>query len=684
MTNVGEHLYSYDVPAVDKEGKPINVDLVIFHASKGKQTWESTFNDNCIGDTAYVKDDIYGMFRLDESGSIPACGWRANPTMGAHLKVDTQGKVLGWSLLDNETPADVVDRFIADYQLGMLEEKVGYDNPDLISEENRSALISEIIDIIDEHNPDQNMERSIGFEIPEAFRVDDNKYYVHLWNSSTGESVYEWQSTSELMTIANYSETLATYEMPAGDWDMMVVSNSAGKKTFESVIDPRAIGKYFTVKKGMMDYSTIDFQEGYDVVWLKDTSKGVMHDYCSTHRQIVLGCVTIDVMGNAHLVNETDETIFNDFRNEYGPKEDGSSRWYNGDMNYIYNMSWDEAEKYVAKLLDVGYLLDDFDYAKEYGIKKGLPVVDGMEIPERYSTDFKIENGEVPTDWDGYYDVYYFDAPEEWVTENKDKKLDGYDIGVYWYGFSSTDDVIYSGKYPGVPAKKLSVLDENGNDIYANSNIYYAFVPTFAEAIMWNNGIADNIENYYEYFYETDVIKLKDPILNNLADKIYYEDMSVDGADISGCLMYTTGEYFQPGGITGSPYENRWLYAFCKYFDPVTGETTEVPLKNEKGEFVTKPDKGFNCDKVALNPYYDMDYTYTKEETPTDKPTEAPTSSATTATSNPTTAPTTPTTNNANGTVNTSQSSAVAVLALIFTASLGIVFVADKKRKQSN
>lgn len=364
MTNIGEHLYSYDVPSVNKEGKSINVDLMIFHASIGKQTWDTTFNDSCIGDTAYVSGDLYETFPLEDSGSMPACSWRNNPSMGAHITINYTGKVFGWSLLENETPESVVDAFIENYTQGMEEGKIGYDNPDLVTNENRIALITRINEILDAHSeelppaPTEPTEPpidagphpwdSISFEIPESFIASDNKYYVHLWDSSKeDENLYEWESKGELMTIVNEPKTLALYTMPDGEWDMMIVSNSDGKHTFNSVIDSSFIGKTFTVEKN--NYGIQSMQEVFEVVWKESSNLGLINDYYSTHREIIFDD-KITVIGSAYLPNETDQTIFDEFKNKYGKKSDGSCYW-DESMSAKYNMSWEEAEKHVAELL---------------------------------------------------------------------------------------------------------------------------------------------------------------------------------------------------------------------------------------------------------------------------------------------------------------------------------------------
>ncbi|MEE0059596.1 MAG: hypothetical protein UE295_02080, partial [Acutalibacteraceae bacterium] len=470
MTNVDNHLYSYNVPAVNSAGQKVDANLMIFYANGGAQSWEVTFNDDCIGDTAYIYESIYEGGTADSYYGTPMCKWKNTISAGPHLVVSSTGKITGYTLLDNETPESVADTFIKDYKENMEAGKAGYDNADMVTDAYREELIRKIGLAIAFENNEPPTEppidagphiwESIAFAVPESWRVEDNKYYVHLWKSSQNEeSPYEWQSIkSELTYVPDMG--LAMYVYPENsNWDMMFVSNSAGKQTLNSVIGSEYIGNYFTVKEN--NYGIESINDLYDIVWEVHPELPNYTDYCSTHREIVLGS-SIGVIGNAYVEGETDDTIFNNFRNEYGKKADGSCLW-DETMKDIYNMSWEEAEKHVAKLLNVEYLLDGFSYAEEYGLKKGLPIVEGMEIPKRYSKDF-VGADKAPDYWDGYYNVYYFEAPESWLTEHTDKKLDGYEIGVYWEG--NTKD-IYNKAKPGVPAKKLSKLDENGKDIYA-------------------------------------------------------------------------------------------------------------------------------------------------------------------------------------------------------------------------
>lgn len=546
----------------------------------------------------------------------------------------------------------------------------------------------------------------ITFKIADGWKYDDAKYYVHIWDGREGgKGLYEWQSKSELMTIADDGET-ATYNVPEGNWNLMILSDSRGVQTYDAVFNQKCIGDTFTA---VVDetFAPVDSpRKGYIIEWDNNPD-------CGRHRQIS----GLNVKGHAYIPGETDQTIFDDFCKFYGPQPDGSHVW-NESYKEDFNITWEEAKAYVASQLDLTPEEDEAtklksQFAEKYGVKRGLPVTSDMEIPERYSLGkgmtipydwvdmgdcyyspseetyyyFGGEPFAIPEEWDGYYDVYYFEAPDSWIDEHKDKKEDGFEIGFYWYCGS-----LNNGGWPGEPAKKLKVLDENGNDIYADRNIYYGFAPTFATTIIWNNGVNSAIKENKQYCWQTYDINL-DPMMNDIANKIYESevDKTIFGAYISGCLFYDPVEVDLTGGLS-EPKEPLFKTKVT-YFDPNTGETTTEALKDENGNYVTIPDKTFEYSKVAVNPYYDMDYTYVnKVEAPTETPTEEATNTSTevatqsptqTSTEKPTVATTTATqatTSNSNGTVATADNNILKVLPIILLLSMAGVVITKKER----
>ncbi len=510
MTNEdGENLYSFDIPKTNSDGVEVNADLVIFHALGGEQTYDTTFNDACIGDTAYVLDELFEN-PVDSAQTCKGCAWKKNPTQGAHIAITSTGKVQGIGLVAGETAESITTAFQEQYKAGMDEGKTGYDNPELLTEEAYNNFVAEINRIVEEQ----------ASKVPEEVPTD-------------------------------------APETPDAPTDAPETPDAPEDPTDADVEDP-------------------------------------------------------------------------------------------------------------------------------YGRIPGLPLLADMNVPAKDThRDIYAESDEFPSDWDGYYNVYYFEVPEEWITEHKDAK--DFEVGFYWYCGG-----ISNGEWPGVEAQKLSVKDENGKDIYADQNIYYGFAPSFATNIIWNNGISDAVEENKQYKLQTKDVKVDDPAMNNLADAVYAIDESIEAAYITGCLGYISGTEQVINGLTG---EEQDVYVVSwKYFNPRTGETTTECLKDADGNIVTVADDFWGYEKVAVNPYFDLDYDHVNEgEIPTEpEPAtlpaaddEKPTQSATDSTQ----ATTTTTTNNTNagkGTVNTAGNSTVVTLATVLLAAIGVTVVARKRRESTN
>lgn len=511
----GANLYSFDVPKTNADGKEINADLIIFHANGGAQTYDTTFNDACIGDTAYVLDTLFEN-PVDSAKTAKGCAWKKNPTQGAHIAITSTGKVQGIGMTANETAESIATAFQETYKAGMDEGKTGYDKPELLTEEAYNNFVAEINRIVEEQ-------------------------------------------ASKPPVVEDPTDAPAT----------------------EDPTDAPAT------------------EDPTDAPATEDPT-------------------------------EAPTTA--------GPTE-------------------------------------------TTGLIAGLPLPADMNVPAKDTNkDAYVEAG-APSDWDGYYNVYYFEAPEEWLTEHKDAKNEGFEIGFYWYcgGISNAE-------WPGVAATKLSVLDENGNDIYADKNIYYGFAPSFATSIIWNNGISDAVEENKQYKLQTKDIKVDDPMSNSIADALYEIDDTIEGAYITGCLGYVAEIEQVENGLTGElqdVYKVEWMY-----FNPRTGETTFEPLKKENGEYETKADEYWGYKKVALNPYFDLDRDHVNEgEVPTEPepttlpPTEASTNNSQSATD--ATKATTASTNTAKGTVDTAGSSMVVTLATVLLAAVGVTVVARKRRENA-
>ena len=497
-----DNLFSFNVPKTNADGATVNADLVIFSGLGKGQTYDTTFSDSCFGDTAYVLDEVLEN-PVDSAQTALACAWRNNPQEGAHISITSTGRVQGVGILSTETPESITDAFIQQYEAGMAEGKVGYDNPNLVTDAARQNYIDQINAIIanQPERPTANPE----------------------------------QPTATPTQAPTEATTQAPTEAPT-----------------------------------------------------EATTQG----------------------------------------------SDTSGR------------------------------------------KAGLPLPADMNLPSKNASPDDVYGG-----WDGYYNVYYFEAPAEWLTQHtdaKEKDANGetWEIGFYWFTGS-----INNGDWPGEKAGKIEV---NGK------TYFYGFAPTFAGSIIWNNGISDRVAENKKFKLQTEDIKVDDPALNSLADVVYEEsDGAIDGVSTAGCLAYVSSVEQVVNGLTGDTqdvYKCKW-----KFFDPQTGDTTETALKNEDGSYVTVSGDAFGYALLAVNPYFDMDYTHVNEgvEVPTDKPVSTlppaadPTKGAdNTGSTNGTGAANTTGGNTQSGkTVNTAEGAAVVVLGTVLFAALGVAFVARKRRE---
>ena len=496
-----ENLFSFNVPRKNSDGATVNADLVIFSGLGKGQTYDTTFSDSCFGDTAYVLDEVLEN-PVDSAQTALACAWRNNPQEGAHISITSTGRVQGVGILSTETPESITDAFIQQYNDGMAQGKVGYDNPDLVTDAARQSYIDQINAII----------------------------------SSQPERPTEGPTTEAPTEAPTEVTTQAPTQAP--------------------------------------------------------TEAPTQAQPSDTH-----------------------------------------------------------------------------------GRKAGLPLPADMNLPSKNTSPDDVYSG-----WDGYYNVYYFEAPEEWLTQHADAKEkdangEAWEIGFYWFTGGTNN-----GDWPGEKAGKIQV---NGK------TYYYGFAPTFAGSIIWNNGISDRVAENKQFKLQTEDIKVDDPALNSLADIVYEEsDGAIDGVSAAGCLAYVSSVEQVVNGLTGDTqdvYKCKW-----KFFDPQTGATTETALKNADGSYVTVSGDAYGYGLLAVNPYYDMDYTHVNEgvEIPTDKPvsTLPPAGNPTTAggkggTTNATGAAGTTNGNNSGKTVNTAEGAAVVVLGTVLFAAMGVAFVARKRRE---
>lgn len=536
-----------------------------------------------------------------------------------------------------------------------------------------------------------------------------NTYYCYAWASDGSGEIAAWNTAPLKMKKVDGEENLFAFDMPKtnsnGDVvnaDLVIFSGLGKGQTYDTTFSDDCFGDTAYVTGNILENPVDSAQTALECAWKNNPQEGAHIAITSTGK----------VQGVGILSTETPESITDKFIENYkAGMEEGKTGYDNPDLvtdearqgfiDQIYAIIAAQPEKPTkdpnatepSKPTEATEATEattpeqptvptqDVPAEDSYGRIPGLPLPEDMNVPAQDPDPNAAYEG-----WDGYYNVYYFEAPQEWIDEHKDAKEkdengEPWEIGFYWYTGS-----INNGDWPGVKAQKLSVLDENGKDIYADKNIYYGFAPTYAGSIIWNNGISDKVAENKQYKLQTSDIKVDDPGLNSLADIVYENsNYEIDGVSAAGCLSYVSSTEEVVNGLTGDTmtvYKCSW-----KFFNPRTGETTTEALKDADGNYVTVSGEAYGYNKLAVNPYFDMDYTHVNSGA--EQPTGAPAATLPPASTDPqkqtATSSATSSTNNTNagkGTVNTSENAAVTVLGTVLLAAMGIAFV-SRKRKAS-
>ena len=190
----------------------------------------------------------------------------------------------------------------------------------------------------------------ITFEIPENWVERNETLYAHIWDGTPGGSgLYGWQTEHEKMTISADKKT-ATYEVPEGTWNLIIISGNSGVQTYDSVFNANCIGDTCYVTPYMYE-SPVDSARGsYALTWVNNPD-------CGAHKIVTsLGNVT----GESFIPGETNQTIFDDFVRKYNPQNgiDGIVDYdcyfdWNDDGAIVTGMSWEEVKNKVACELGV-------------------------------------------------------------------------------------------------------------------------------------------------------------------------------------------------------------------------------------------------------------------------------------------------------------------------------------------
>ena len=147
----------------------------------------------------------------------------------------------------------------------------------------------------------------ISFEVPETWANANKTFYAHIWNGLPGGEVrYEWQTADEKMKWSK-GDDKATYQVPEGDWNLIIISGNTGIQTYDSVMNANCIGDTCYVMDERFENPIDSKRVSYGLGWRNNPD-------CGPHKVISsLG----NIIGNAYLPGETNQMIYDNFVKKY-------------------------------------------------------------------------------------------------------------------------------------------------------------------------------------------------------------------------------------------------------------------------------------------------------------------------------------------------------------------------------
>ena len=191
---------------------------------------------------------------------------------------------------------------------------------------------------------------TITFEINDNWAAANKTFYAHIWNGlPDGAALYGWQTKDEKMTIAEDGKT-ATYEVPEGDWNLIIISGDSGIQTYDTVFNASCIGDTCYVMDEQFENPVDSKKKAYGLGWKNNAD-------CGPHKVVSsLG----NVIGTAYLPGENDQNLYDNFVKKYNPQNgidgivDGETYLcWDDDGKVETGMDWEEAKAHVAQQLGV-------------------------------------------------------------------------------------------------------------------------------------------------------------------------------------------------------------------------------------------------------------------------------------------------------------------------------------------
>ena len=185
------------------------------------------------------------------------------------------------------------------------------------------------------------------FEIPDTWAKANKVFYAHIWDGLPGgENLYKWQTKDEKMKVADDKKT-ATYNVPEGNWNLIIISGDSGIQTYDTVFNGNCVGDTCYVMDDKFENPVDSNKQAFGLGWRNNSD-------CGPHKVVSsLG----NVIGTAFLPGETNQTLYDNFIRSFNPENetDADNGIYNWDDDgaAATGMSWEEVTAKVAKELGV-------------------------------------------------------------------------------------------------------------------------------------------------------------------------------------------------------------------------------------------------------------------------------------------------------------------------------------------
>ncbi len=185
------------------------------------------------------------------------------------------------------------------------------------------------------------------FEIPDNWASANKVFYAHIWDGLPGgKNLYKWQTKDEKMKVADDKKT-ATYNVPEGSWNLIIISGDSGIQTYDTVFNDKCIGDTCYIMDDKFENPVDSNKQAFGLGWRNNSD-------CGPHKVVSsLG----NVIGTAFLPGETNQTLYENFLRSYNPENetDADNGIYNWDDDgaAATGMSWEEVTAKVAKELGV-------------------------------------------------------------------------------------------------------------------------------------------------------------------------------------------------------------------------------------------------------------------------------------------------------------------------------------------